>query len=160
PSGDPSQLKRIADQLDGAEVELFDIAAAAAWNMGGEESFKRLTKVFKSSDREKKVGLARIRAVTALFDEVPTRIDEIWSTFLLNVLAKDTRSIGFFVIQSLGQARDKRAVKPLIEIVQTEQGDIANAAINALGNIGDPSALGAIIAKSGTKNYGLGWAIR
>ena len=46
-----------------------------------------------------------------------------------------------FVAYLLGQARDPRAIEPLIDALQDEHVGVRGAAANALGNIGDSAAV-------------------
>lgn len=46
-----------------------------------------------------------------------------------------------FVAYLLGQARDSRAIEPLIDALQDEHIGVRGAAANALGNIGDSAAV-------------------
>lgn len=46
-----------------------------------------------------------------------------------------------FVAYLLGQARDSRAIEPLIDALQDEHVGVRGAAANALGNIGDSAAI-------------------
>ncbi len=46
-----------------------------------------------------------------------------------------------FVAYLLGQARDSRAIEPLIDALQDEHVGVRGAAANALGNIGDSAAV-------------------
>lgn len=46
-----------------------------------------------------------------------------------------------FVAYLLGQARDSRAIEPLIDTLQDEHVGVRGAAANALGNIGDSAAV-------------------
>ncbi len=46
-----------------------------------------------------------------------------------------------FVAYLLGQARDSRAIEPLIDALQDEHVGVRGAAANALGTIGDPAAV-------------------
>jgi HEAT repeat protein len=46
-----------------------------------------------------------------------------------------------FVAYLLGQARDPRAIEPLIDALQDEHVGVRGAAANALGNIGDSAAI-------------------
>jgi HEAT repeat protein len=52
-------------------------------------------------------------------------------------------------IRALEEVGDKRAVQALISALQDPSPDIRNAAADALGSIGDPSAIGALEALSG-----------
>ncbi len=48
------------------------------------------------------------------------------------------------VVNSLGQRRDRKAVSPLVSLLQTEDGELLAAIIAALGKIGGPEAVEAI----------------
>lgn len=53
------------------------------------------------------------------------------------------------VIGSLGYRRDKKAVKPLIVLMEAEDEAVAMAAVAALGRIGTPEAAQSVVAKAG-----------
>ncbi|MFT3838313.1 MAG: HEAT repeat domain-containing protein [Myxococcaceae bacterium] len=173
-SGNPKQLAVIADQLSGTEVELFEPAVQAAVRLGGDDTYKRLSAPFTAKDNHTKTGLARLRAVQGALtgghhhrwryyseESQPTpqfAADKRWGTLLLKALVEDS-GVAEIAIQLLGAFKEKSSVKPLVKILDTSKSqNLVNAAIHALGAIGDPAALDSMIDKLESNTYG--WSLR
>lgn len=59
----------------------------------------------------------------------------------IGLLSSPDPQLRQFVAYLLGQARDSRAIEPLIDALQDEHVGVRGAAANALGTIGDPAAV-------------------
>src|ERR1044071_1314888 len=59
----------------------------------------------------------------------------------IGLLSSSDPQMRQFVAYLLGQARDPRAIEPLIDALQDENVGVRGAAANALGNIGDSAAI-------------------
>jgi HEAT repeat protein len=59
----------------------------------------------------------------------------------IGLLSSSDSQLRQFVAYLLGQARDPRAIEPLIDALQDENVGVRGAAANALGNIGDSAAI-------------------
>jgi hypothetical protein len=154
-SADRAQLERIADTIGGDEPDLYRVAAAAAFRLGDDEAFKRLAPLFKSKEKDKKAP-QRMRAVV---DQLSgTDVSEKWRSYFVKLVDDGEPGAGL-VIPILGQVKEKRALKALIEIVNDSKGDIVQTAINALGSLGDPSAVDAILGRVQDKNVST-WTVR
>jgi HEAT repeat protein len=157
-SADRAQLAKIADAINGDDSDLYQPAAEAAFRLGPDEAFKRLSPLFKAKDRDKKPGGMRLAAILYIMRS-ERRVTQTWLDFFLGLIEKDSPAIAQLVIQPMGEAKDKRALKPLIKIVNEGRGDIVNTAIAALGEIGDPSALDCMLERLSSKDT-RGWTVR
>jgi hypothetical protein len=158
-SADRAQLERIADAIEGDDAAVQQAAAEAAFRLGNDVAFKRLSPLFKAKDREKKSGQSRIAAILGRLHGDNRRLTDAWLSFFLGVIEHDPPAVAAQVIPTLGQARDKRALQTLMRIVGEGKGDVVTAAIAALGEIGDPIALDCMIARLSEKDV-RGWTIR
>jgi HEAT repeat protein len=156
-SATPKQLERIAGLLDGKAVELFDAAVTAAFRLGADEAFRRLSPRLKAKDRGVQPGASRVVAIVQQLRANAGVADERWRQFLVGILDKELEETPQIVVQILGELREKRAVKSLIKMLERSKAD-ASVAIAALGEIGDTAALDPIIAKLGTRSNA--WVIR
>jgi HEAT repeat protein len=157
-SANPEQLARIAAFLDGDDPDRFPGAVAAALKLGSAEAFKRFSAVFKAPDRESKKGQARLAAVVLGLDPAA---DGRWADFLLDIVSKEPRNVASHAVEPLGRTRDRRAVKPLLKLLDGEKGSrLAWTIITALGMIGDPSAVDSILAHAAGNDYGIRWGIK
>ncbi len=156
-SGDAKQLSRVADLLAGDNSQVFPIAVSAAVKLGADEAFKRMSPAFKAKDRNGQVGKLRLTYVTAAIAE---DADKRWVDFLIKIVADEPGVISQSAIDALGRIRDRRAVKPLVKLLEAEKSHLLRAsAIRSLGRIGDPSALEAIFQAAGSGGqYQLNWA--
>jgi hypothetical protein len=156
-SADQAQRAAIADLLDGANDDLFPIAAKAAAGLAPAESFKRLTAAFKAKDREKKLGQARLEAVS---DQLGALTNPTWIEFALKML-KEPLDMAFHVLPVLAAAKERRAVKPLIALLAGEpHAIVARPVIETLGAIGDPAAIPAIVAQHHHNDWHVRMAVR
>jgi hypothetical protein len=164
-SGDRKQLERVASTIEGSDADLYAVAVAAAFALGEAEAFKRLSPLFRVSrmtallGRKKKASQQQLGAVVDCLRKKPVLLSEQWRTLLVEVVDKEPAEVAAPVVPLLGEAREQRAVAPLIRIVDEGKGDIVSAAIMALGQIGDRAALDPILARLSEKNA-LGWVIR
>jgi HEAT repeat protein len=83
-------------------------------------------------------------------EEVQTDLDRLGTSAvppLIKALDDPNSSIRYLAAGQLGRLRDRRAVKPLIHSLQTDRDRVVrNWVAAALGDIGDPSAVEALIA--------------
>lgn len=158
PSADRAQLARLADAIVGANDELFEVAAEAALRLGDDEGFRRLSPLFVAKDRDKKAGAARIEAVLDRLRRTEGRVTHAWKTFFVSFVDKEPAKIAKVVVPILGRIKEKRALAALIRIVGEEKGDIAEQAIDALGELGDPAALDCLIER--LKKDANSWSLR
>jgi HEAT repeat protein len=156
-NGDKPQLTKIADQLTGDDAELFVVAARAILALGPDEAFKRFTATFAAKDRDKKIGQARLEAVShALSDNREPR----WSEFALKQLSQPPE-VFTHVLHLLGHAKEIRAVKPLLALLaKAKDKQLVRDLIRTLGEIGDPAAIAPILEHHKSNDYSVGYAIR
>jgi hypothetical protein len=156
-SADPKQLGAIADLLAGNDEELFPVAAEAASRLDADQAFKRLSAAFTAKDREKKIGLARLEAIS---DHLAKTTDPRWCALCLKQL-DGPRPIALFAMPVLGAQKERKAIKPLQAIIASEKNPkVLAAAIEALGGIGDSSSVDAILAHQGHKEWAVRYAVQ
>lgn len=154
-SADRAQLVRLANLLAGDDEDFFPVAVAAAVRLGADETFKRLSAPFAAKGvlqklKSDKLGDARMDAVLAYFSANPSTLDQRWCDFFLRVLQKGSRDQAVRVVSVLGNAREKRAVQPLLAMLAAEKkADAMVAIIHALGQIGDKVAVDPILERIG-----------
>jgi HEAT repeat protein len=157
-NGDQKQLTRIADLLNGDETELFEAAVKATLKLGEAEAFKRLSAPFSAKDRGSKVGQARLSAIS---EAIEGTSDKRWADLALKLVAEAPKELAQYTIPLLGAFKDKRAVKPLIKILESEKNaSVLSSAIDALGNIGDPAAIDPILAMYKRTDWSIRWSLR
>lgn len=160
-SGNPAQLTKIADLLEGDDEELFLVAASAALALGADEAWRRLTAPWKAKDREGKRGQARLAVVAYQIDVAR---EPRWVELLIKIVGSEPVAVARHAVGPLGMAGDKRALKPLLKLLKGDhKGDkqlaFAASIVEALGKIGDPSAVDPILALD-AKGYFMQSAIR
>lgn len=153
-SADARQLAAIADHLGGDEADLFPAAAMAAVRLGTEQAFQRMSPAFTAKDREKKVGLARLDAV---LEAVTDEADPRWAGVALKQLDGPAAA---YAIPLLGRFKERKALKPLLAIAADRKSKVLEAALGALGQIGDPSATPAILAHHNSNSWPVRWAVQ
>jgi len=156
-NGSSTQLTTIADLLAGDDEELFHSAAQAILALGPDQAFKRFTATFPAKDREKKIGQARLAAVSsALSDNRETR----WSDFALKQLAEPPE-VFTHVLHLLANSKEKRALKPLIaHLGKSKDKSLIADLIRTLGDIGDPLAITPILEHHALNDHAVRYAIR
>jgi HEAT repeat protein len=154
--GSADDLRVIADLLQGTDTDVFVAAVTAAMKLPEDETFARLNPLFTAKDRDTKVGKARLAALrSASF--VPS--GDRWVKALLGHLATTPRPEG--VVALLAATKAPRAVAPLLALLEKEKkADTAQELIDALGALGDRSALPAILARLQGDNWKMGWSVR
>lgn len=153
-SADAAQLAVIADHLAGDEADLFPSAASAAIRLGKEQAFQRMSPAFTAKDREKKTGQARLDAV---LDAVTDEADPRWAGVALKQLDGPAAA---YAIPLLGRFKERKALKPLLAIAADKKSKVLEQALNALGRIGDPSAIPVILAHHNSNTWSLRWAVQ
>jgi len=165
-SADRAQLAAIADLFDGDDAGNYAVAVAAAVELGGDETFARLSAPFKKRGllqraKTDKETLARIDAVLTYYARNAAALDQRWRDFFLDVLVKGPREHAGRVVALLGAARERRAVPTLLEMLAEEtKNDAIVPIIQALGEIGDPAALDALVGVAKKVGHRVGWAIQ
>jgi HEAT repeat protein len=154
-SADRPQLARIADMINGNDSDLFEGATEAAFRLGEAEAYKRLAPLFKAKDRDKKVGRERLQWIASALGEETARITDKWRSLLVSLIDEVDVVIGL-----LGLVKEKRAVKPLINLVNEGKGDAVWTAVTALGEIGDRTALDCLLARLEKKGEARHWSLR
>ncbi|MBN8527423.1 MAG: HEAT repeat domain-containing protein, partial [Planctomycetes bacterium] len=153
-SADAAQLATIADHLAGDEADLFPAAASAAIRLGAEQAFVRMSPAFTAKDREKKTGQARLDAV---LEAVTDEADPRWAGVALKQL---DGPVAAHAIPLLGRFKERKALKPLLAIVAEKKSKLLEAALGALGRIGDPAAIPAILAHHASSDWSVRWAVQ
>jgi hypothetical protein len=151
--GRTEDLRWLADQLNGTSTELFGPAVQAAIKLEG-ETFERLIAPFRAKDRDTKVGKERIDAVVeSRF--IPS--GDAWVNALLEALAQKPRVFG--AVALLGRTKDRRATKPIVDLIDAMNRDAQAlyAIFSALGELGDPSALDALLEVYTSKRGTVSW---
>src|SRR5206468_1294689 len=102
-----------------------------------------LTGHWKAKDRLTERGQARLAVIAAHVD--PVR-EPRWVDFLIKIVASESLAVGQFAIGPLGAARDRRATKSLLKLLDgNTKGEkrlqFAATVVVALGKIGDPVAV-------------------
>lgn len=158
PSADAAQLKLIADLLDGKEEdETFSLAARAAVRLGSDEAWRRLRPAFMAKDREKPLGVARLRAVVGALEG---NTEQRWADLCLSMLGEPP-AVAMQAMDLVAARRDRRAVKPLLEVLKAaKKDDVKAAAIGCLGTIGDRAALDAILPHAASREWSVASAVR
>lgn len=157
PSADQAQLAVLADLLAGDEAELFEVAAEAATRLGGEPAFKRLSAAFAAKDREKKAGLARLEAVVDRVRSAGSP-DPRWAALALKQLDAP-KEVALHAIPLLGLLKERKAVKPLLKLLDAKNGKLTAAAVAALGEIGGDGLLDALLAHLAHRDWSVRWAV-
>lgn len=158
-SANPEQLARIAAFLDGDDPDRFPGAVAAALKLGSAEAFRRFSAVFKAPDRESKKGQARLAAVVGGLDPAA---DGRWADFLLDIVSKEPRNVASHAVEPLGRTRDRRAVKPLLKLLDGEKGRPAGMDHHhcARDDRRPLRAVDTILAHAAGNDYGIRWGIK
>lgn len=144
-SADAKQLTTIADLLNGSDAVFFPVAAKASAKLDEDKAFKRLSMAFTAKDREQKIGQQRLAAVVSQVRDAP---DPRWADLCLKQLDSPAATAA---IQLLGSLKEKRAILPLVTLVDvklkgSKPDGRTHAAMAALGAIGDPIAIPAILS--------------
>lgn len=77
--------------------------------------------------------------LVAIILELVIRHDERVIDALIDLLTSDSEVVRLTAVWALGEFADKQTIEPLIDILQSEQGDIVPAVMEALRRVGDAS---------------------
>ena len=147
--------------LEDKDIEMRLSAAEALGDLGDTQAVEPLIKLFKSSDTTSRKGLASItaKALGTIGDEraISPLSKALWNKDVANTLVKFGETSIDKIISQLGVKiqsdfaseileKIEKTVIPLIKIVNEGNSTARNAAIEALGNIGDCHAVESLIS--------------
>ena len=152
-SGGPADLRWLADHLNGKDEGLFEVAVKAAIKLEN-ETFDRLMVPLRAKDRDTKIGKERVDAVVES-GLVPS--GDRWVKALLEIL--DSKPRPLWAATLLGKTKDKRATKPLLDLIAATNKDsrALNTIVDALGELGDPSAFDPLLEVFASKRGQMTW---
>ncbi len=171
-SGTPAQRSEIAGLLAGNNRDLFEIAAKAMGTLDPDTAFAGLSAPFIADDAGTVVGQARLDATG---EQIVRMADPRWKDWALahldRVLSPGTgirRDDGDLapqilqhVVPIIAAHVDQRAVSSLIQLLNlTKHTQLLHHCVDALGKLGDPTAIDPLLAFRTRNDWQLTWAIR
>jgi hypothetical protein len=141
-SASDSQLRPLADAYHGEDPELFGVAVKAAFRL--QDPLVVLGPAFTARDRFENLGRWRILEVVQHLERNRGDATEAWRSFLLTSLEGDLE-LAALIADALAVLKETRAIEPLMRAVENTGEDARYHAVAALGELGDPRAIAAII---------------
>jgi HEAT repeat protein len=148
PRANAGLVEAVLPLMEEADPESRLVAARIVQKHGGEGMARRFKPLMEDAD-------ARIRqvAAAALIGAGDQRACDVLLQALAAGAARgdgpsaDPQTV--LAVRMLGEARDARAVEPLLALLERKNGEIVTAAVTALGLVGDPRAFERVAALIG-----------
>src|SRR4051812_36195832 len=143
-SGDPSSADTWIGKLSSSETKVRVDALDHLRKLGDKKAVAAVTPLLKTEKGEAKI--AAVKTIGTLGDAsvVPALIDAIDFTIGTgsDKATKDANLANKEICEALEKLKDKSAIAPMVKLANSSRDDFVRvAAINALGAIGDPSAV-------------------